>query len=54
MGRLVAQGAFIEPIPEDTEGEDEEGQEVAAVVSVSAEQACQDLVVIFCVGAFSM
>jgi len=44
---LLAQHAFVEGIAEKAEGEDCEGEEVAATEGVAVEEAGEDFVVVF-------
>lgn len=48
MRGLRAEGAFVEDVAEDAEGEDGDGEAVAAVVGVAACELGEDLVVVFC------
>jgi hypothetical protein len=44
---LVAEGALVEEVADDAEGEDGGGEEVAGGLGFAAEQAGENLVVVF-------
>lgn len=46
MRRLGAQGALVQRISDDAEGEDRDGEGVAAVARVAAEEARYEFVVV--------
>lgn len=47
MDGLVAEGTLVEQVADDAEGEDGGGEEVAGSLGLAAEQAGEDLVVVF-------
>lgn len=48
MGRLVAEGALVEEVTDETEAEDGGGQEVAGYLGIAAESAGEELGAVFC------
>lgn len=46
-GRLVTQRLLVEVVPDDSEREDGDGEEVAAIARVAAEKLGEDSVVVF-------
>lgn len=47
---MLAEGALVQPVPEDSEREDGEGEEVAAVARVAAKEVGEQAVVVFLSG----
>ena len=51
MARLHSQCSLVECIPEDSEGEDGEGEGIAAVICIAAGELGESLVVVFSAGS---
>lgn len=50
MSGLIAQSAFVEGIAENSDGEDGDGEDVAAVVGVAAREFGEGFVAVFVAG----